>query len=257
MTARCFALIPAAGTGSRLGAAIPKQYLLVAGTPMIVRTLAAFAAVPRITGIVVVVAPDDERFERLALDADCAERVQLVRAGGATRDESVTNALVALGDVVEDDDWILVHDAARCGIAPDVVAGLIERLADDPVGGLLAMPMDDTVKRQRDGGLRDDRRPPSVASTVDRRGLWRAQTPQMFRYRLLLDALLAARRGGLAVTDESSAMEAAGHRPVLVPGSARNFKVTSADDLALMEALLQASSTAPAVADLSGEPSPR
>ncbi len=234
MTARCFALIPAAGVGTRTGAAIPKQYLPVAGEPMIVHTLRAFAAVGGIAGIAVVVAPDDDRFAALALEGSLVERIRVMRAGGATRDASVANGLAALQAVIRDDDWVLVHDAARCGITADVIERLIARVGDDAVGGLLAIPLDDTVKRQAAATDRS-----YVAETVDRRGLWRAQTPQMFRYGVLRDALASARTRGFLVTDEASAIEAAGLRVLLVPGAPGNFKVTTADDLAMMDVLLR------------------
>jgi 2-C-methyl-D-erythritol 4-phosphate cytidylyltransferase len=234
VTARCFALIPAAGVGTRTGAAIPKQYLPVAGEPMIVHTLRAFAAVGGIAGIAVVVAPDDDRFAALALEGSLVERIRVMRAGGATRDASVANGLAALQAVIRDDDWVLVHDAARCGITADVIERLIARVGDDAVGGLLAIPLDDTVKRQAAATDRS-----YVAETVDRRGLWRAQTPQMFRYGVLRDALASARTRGFLVTDEASAIEAAGLRVLLVPGAPGNFKVTTADDLAMMDVLLR------------------
>ncbi len=235
MTARCHALIPAAGIGARAGGAIPKQYRAVGGVPMLVHVLGAFAAVATIERIVVVVAPDDERFAALPIDAAIAARLLVVRAGGATRDASVANGLAAVADAVADDDWVLVHDAARCGITAADIERLIATLADDEVGGLLAVRLDDTVKRE----VADvDASRPTVAATVDRSGLWRAQTPQMFRYRILRDALAAAREAGFTVTDEASAIEAAGRPARLVPGTATNFKVTTADDLAMMDLLV-------------------
>lgn len=232
---------------------MPKQYLPVAGRPMIVHTLIAFAAVPAIERIVVVVAPDDRWFEHLSLPLDVDARVDVVRVGGATRDASVAQGLAAMRTSTEPDDWILVHDAARCGITAPAIASLIDRLRHDPVGGLLALPMDDTVKRQRPD---DAESAPTVEATVDRRTLWRAQTPQMFRYRLLADAIDAARTSGAVTTDESSAMEAAGHRVALVSGSARNFKVTSADDLAMMASLLAPASSAREDCAMDPNPSP-
>ena len=237
MTARCFALIPAAGIGTRIGGALPKQYRSVAGRPMIGHVLAAFAAVPRIERIAVVVAADDRWFDASSMPGEVASRIDVVRTGGATRAASVAAGLAAMRGAVRDDDWVLVHDAARCGITAPLIDALIDALADPPIGqatgGLLALPVDDTIKR---GVAVDDRI--AVACTVDRDALWRAQTPQMFRYRLLRDALAAAAERGLVVTDEAGAMEAAGHAPSLVRGSSRNFKVTTADDLAMMEALL-------------------
>ncbi len=249
MPSRRIALIPAAGTGSRAGGVVPKQYVEVAGKPMIVRTIEAFAAVATIERIVVVIAHDDAHFERLAFDEATARSLRAVRRGGATRDASVLNGLDALrdaaddtvDDVIGDADWILVHDAARCGITPAMIATLIEALRDDDVGGLLALPVADTIKRAGNGASAEA----SVVETVDRSSLWQAQTPQMFRYRKLRDALAAAQSRGLAITDESSALEAAGHRPRLILGSARNFKVTTADDLAMMDALLRTDQSQP------------
>ena len=236
MTARCFALIPAAGVGTRAGSDIPKQYLPVAGMPMIAHAVAAFMALPSIEKVVVVIAPADASFDVLMPSADRSDRLVVVRDGGDTRDASVANGLEALRDVADDADWVLVHDAARCGITSKLIAQLIEQVGDDPVGGLLAVPLDDTVKRAatNSGDARH-----AVAETVDRRDLWRAQTPQMFRYRLLRDALASARAGGHAITDESSAIEAVGQRALLVPGSPLNFKVTTAGDLAMMDLLMR------------------
>jgi 2-C-methyl-D-erythritol 4-phosphate cytidylyltransferase len=236
VTARCFALIPAAGIGSRTGTAIPKQYLPVAGEPMIVHVLAAFAALAVVERIFVVVAPEDRGFDALALAPALRRRISVLRVGGASRDASVANGLDAMGDRVGDDDWVLVHDGARCGITPALIALLIERVRHADTGGLLAVPLDDTVKRETiepvDGH-------PAVAATVDRRGLWRAQTPQMFRRGILADALATAREHAITITDEASAIEGSGHAVLLVPGSPRNFKVTTADDLAMMDLLLR------------------
>jgi 2-C-methyl-D-erythritol 4-phosphate cytidylyltransferase len=228
---RCFALIPAAGTGTRIGQPLPKQYLPVAGRPLIAHTLAAFVAAPSIGTIVVVVAPGDAWIGEVVTDAD--PRFRVIRDGGATRADSVANGLAALD--ADDDDWVLVHDAARCGVAATDIERMVAALYDDPVGGLLAVTLDDTVKRAR-----PDATTPTVEVTVDRGRLWRAQTPQMFRYRLLRDALATASANGVAVTDEASAVEAAGHAVRLVAGAAGNFKVTTPDDLAMMDLLLRA-----------------
>ena len=237
---RCFALIPAAGIGARTGRTLPKQYLPIAGKPMIVHAIEAFAAVAAIERIAIVVAPDDRHLTDLPLD----RRVDVLRVGGASRDRSVANGLAALRSTVDDDDWVLIHDAARCGITAAAIESLIAAVGEaaseaaNAVGGLLALPLDDTVKRAATGST-------MVETTVDRRDLWRAQTPQMFRYRVLCDALAHAHASGLAVTDESSAVEAAGHRPLLVAGSPRNFKVTTAADLAMMDLLLRSPPTQP------------
>ena len=222
---RCHALLPCAGTGSRAGTLGPKQYQPVAGLPMVLHTLAAFNATPRIAQTVLVVAPED-RF----LSVDYPELL-LARCGGATRAHSVFNGLDALrAGGAADDDWVLVHDAARCLITPQQIAALIEACQDDPVGGLLALKLPDTLKAGREG---------RVAATVDRSDKWLAQTPQMFRLGALRAALEAQADSGFSgVTDEASAMEMAGHRPRLVPGSAQNFKVTYPEDFALAEAIL-------------------
>lgn len=236
MSARCFALIPAAGVGARMAVAMPKQYLPVAGTPMIVRTLDVLAAVREIDRIVVVVSPEDRRFASLRLKPEVADRVEVHNRGGGSRHETVANGLAAMADYADRDDWVLVHDAARCGIWPALVIALIEVLKDDPVGGLLALPVADTLKRAE--VTRADAAGGRVEATLDRDGVWLAQTPQMFRYGMLADALAAADARGFRVTDEASAIEAAGHSPRLVLGSSRNFKVTTSDDLAMMRAML-------------------
>lgn len=222
---RCHALVPCAGTGSRAGTAGPKQYQILAGLPMVLHTLAAFNEAPRIAQTLLVVAPED-RF----LTVDYPE-LQLAQCGGATRAHSVFNGLQALSARgASDDDWVLVHDAARCLVTPAQIEALIEACRSDPVGGLLALKLPDTLKTERDG---------RVADTVDRSDKWLAQTPQMFRLGLLRDALAAQADSGFAgVTDEASAMEMAGHKPLLVSGSAQNFKVTYPEDFALAEAIL-------------------
>jgi 2-C-methyl-D-erythritol 4-phosphate cytidylyltransferase len=224
--ARCHALLPCAGTGSRAGTAGPKQYQTVAGLPMVLHTLAAFNAVPRVTQTLLVTAPED-RF----LSVDYPELL-LVQCGGATRAHSVFNGLDALKvRGASDDDWVLVHDAARCLITPAQIEALIDACQDDSVGGLLALKLPDTLKAESGG---------RVAATVDRSDKWLAQTPQMFRLGALGAALSAQADSGFAgVTDEASAMEMAGHRPLLVPGSAQNFKVTYPEDFALAEAILK------------------
>ena len=213
---------------SRAGAAGPKQYQLLAGQPMVMHTLAAFAAVPRIARTLVVVAPDDAFFATQAVhDA----HVLIASCGGSTRATSVLNGLKCLLDHGADrSDWVLVHDAARCLIRPDQIDQLIDACWQDEVGGLLALPLPDTLKRESEG---------RVADTLARADKWLAQTPQMFRVGALRDALV---RVGDRVTDESSAMEAMGLSPKLVPGSAQNFKVTYPQDFSLAEAVLQARS---------------
>jgi 2-C-methyl-D-erythritol 4-phosphate cytidylyltransferase len=224
---RYHALLPCAGSGSRAGTPGPKQYEPLLGMPLVMHTLAALKAVDRIDRCVVVVSPGD-RF--LSVDDP---QLLLAPCGGATRAHSVYNGLQALRDGGADgDDWVLVHDAARCLVTPEQVNALIDACRDDPVGGLLALKLPDTLKSESEG---------RVAATVDRADKWLAQTPQMFRIAALQSAL-AARAGSdfSGVTDEASAMELAGQRPLLVPGSAQNFKVTYPEDFALAEAILKA-----------------
>ena len=224
-SARLWALIPCAGTGSRAGAQGPKQYQHVAGQPMVLHTLAAFCAVPRLNGVLVVVSPGDTFFE-----APRAKPLAFAVAscGGATRAASVSNGLGALQQQgAAPTDWVLVHDAARCLITPAQIDALIDACVGDAVGGLLALKLPDTLKREVNG---------RVAQTVDRADKWLAQTPQMFRLAELQHALVQA---GAAVTDEASAMEHMGLAPLLVEGSAQNFKVTYAQDFALAQAVLQ------------------
>lgn len=226
---RHFALIPCAGSGSRAlapGAATPKQYMPIAGRPMVLHTLSAFAAVPRLAQLLVVVAPGDDFLTRAG--ARC-----LVRdCGGASRADSVRNGLQALRALgAQEHDWVLVHDAARCLVQPAQIEALIDACAEDAVGGLLAHRLPDTLK-QEDGAGR-------VAGTLARNDKWLAQTPQMFRIGLLARALEAALAADpAAVTDEASAVEALGLAPRLVPGGALNFKITYPEDFALAEQVL-------------------
>ena len=222
---RCWALVPCAGTGSRSGAAGPKQYQVLAGKPMVMHTLDAFTEVPRIDQTLVVVSPDDTFFQTPeALNASFL----MAACGGSTRAASVFNGLNALlAEGAVGHDWVLVHDAARCLITPAQINQLLDACLTDEVGGLLALPLPDTLKVAQAG---------RVAATLSRADKWLAQTPQMFRIGSLLEALELA---GDAVTDESSAIEAMGLSPKLVPGSAQNFKVTYPEDFFLAQALLQ------------------
>ena len=226
---RCFVLVPCAGAGSRAGTAQPKQYQPVAGQPMVMHTLAALAAVRRVAGGLVVLSPDDDFAwpERPAWPA----RFERLSCGGSTRAQSVFNGLKALqARGVRPIDWVLVHDAARCLIIPALVDSLIDACLPDACGGLLALPLPDTLKTE--SGRR-------VQATVPREDKWLAQTPQMFRLDDLHCALAATAANGFSgVTDEASAMEMAGHHPLLVAGSAHNFKVTYPQDFALAQAVL-------------------
>ncbi|MDZ4186565.1 MAG: 2-C-methyl-D-erythritol 4-phosphate cytidylyltransferase [Hydrogenophaga sp.] len=230
---RCHALLPCAGTGSRAGTATPKQYQPLDGQPLVLHTLAAFAAVERIASCWVVVAPGDDY---LSQDGRLAEmRVHLAPCGGNSRAQSVFNGLqTLLAQGVAPTDWVLVHDAARCLVTSAQVNALMDACWHDPVGGLLALQLPDTLKAETHG---------RVSATVDRSDKWLAQTPQMFRVGALYAALKATQAQDFAgVTDEASAMEISGLRPRLVRGSAQNFKVTYPEDFALAEAILKSRS---------------
>lgn len=225
---RYFALIPAAGVGARMGVDVPKQYLPVAGKPMLRHALDTFAAAPTIAHTFVVVSAADGYIKDvMAAAPHLAGKVTVIYKGGATRHESVRNGLQAIGAQAWDEDWVLVHDAARPGLTAGLIEQLVAALREDAVGGLLALPVVDTLKRAGDGQR--------VQATVSRDALWAAQTPQMFRYALLRRALEQSDR----VTDEAGAIEALGFRPKLVEGSPRNFKVTLPQDVALAELYLK------------------
>ncbi|WP_295999890.1 2-C-methyl-D-erythritol 4-phosphate cytidylyltransferase [Rugamonas sp.] len=221
-------MIPAAGVGARMAAGGPKQYLPLAGQPMLRHTLNAFLGSALIAHTYVVVSADDPYIDALLPPSG----VTVLRCGGATRMDSVRNALRALRDQVGDDDWVLVHDAARPGLTPALIAKLIAGVGTAAAGGLLALPVVDTVKRAAPG---------AAVGTVPRDGLWLAQTPQMFSYRLLTRALAAATDATL-VTDDASAVEALGLSPVLVEGHPRNLKVTLPADVRIAEMYLADSS---------------
>ena len=223
---RIFAIVPAAGQGTRMGDALPKQYLPLAGRPMMFHAIEALAAVERIDHVIVVLSPLDRHWGAHDWSA-FPEKIEAMFAGGATRAGSVANALAHLEGRAAAQDWVLVHDAARPCIAPRLVEQFLDEVGDDPVGGLLALPLADTLKRVEEEALR-------VAETIPRAGLWRAQTPQMFRYGLLRKAL--ARK--LNATDESQAVEALGQMPRIVQGENANLKVTFAEDLPIAEMIL-------------------
>lgn len=228
-----FALIPAAGGGARMGAELPKQYLELAGRPLLAHAIGRLCAEPRIAQVFVVLAPGDCHFARFDWRR-FAPRLEPLYCGGETRAASVFNGLLAAHDAIAAADWVLVHDAARPCLDPAELGRLLEELGDDATGGLLAIPVADTLKRANRDGL--------VLRTESRDHLWQAQTPQMFRYRLLVEALRAA--GPAVITDEASAIENLGLKPKLVMGGARNLKVTYPEDLALAELILKSMETA-------------
>lgn len=219
---RLWAVIPAAGTGSRMGADAPKQYLRIADKTLLEYAAEAILAVTGLGGLVIALHPRDEDFAGLAIARN--DKVHTVE-GGAERAQSVLAGLEYLADHAAARDWVLVHDAARPCLQPQAVERLRQAVAGHPVGGILARPVTDTVKQADTQG--------EIARTVPRQGLWLAQTPQMFRYSALRDALLSARDGAANVTDEAMAMELQGHCPLLVEGDPGNLKVTYPQDLAL------------------------
>ncbi|WP_137974344.1 2-C-methyl-D-erythritol 4-phosphate cytidylyltransferase [Pseudomonas sp. F(2018)] len=214
-------VIPAAGIGSRMRADRPKQYLQLAGRTILEHSLNCFLDHPRLKGLVLSLAADDPFWPTLA----CANDPRICRAAGGTeRADSVLAGLLQLLELgAEADDWVLVHDAARPNLARSDLDGLLGELANDPVGGLLAVPARDTLKRAGADGR--------VAETVDRSLIWQAYTPQMFRFAALHRALADALVAGVAITDEASALEWAGQAPKLVEGRADNLKITRPEDL--------------------------
>lgn len=229
-TPRAWAVVPAAGRGLRMGTASPKQYLDLAGRPVLAWTLRTLLGDARILGLVLVVGPGDRRAHALA---ESIQPVIKLVVGGAERQDSVRAGLAALADQAAPEDWILVHDAARPCLHRDDLDRLFARAAaPNFTGGVLAAPVADTLKRADAHGR--------VTETVSRAGLWRALTPQMFRFRALSQALAAAAQAGITVTDEAQAMERMGHPVAVIPGRADNLKITHPEDLALAHAILVA-----------------
>jgi 2-C-methyl-D-erythritol 4-phosphate cytidylyltransferase len=224
--ARFHIIIPAAGAGNRMATAIPKQYLPLCGKPIVSHCIQTFFSCPRIATINLALSAEDFFWRSLTLDSN--SRLNLHYTGGDTRAQTVLNTLEAMRPNVAEDDWILVHDAARPGLTTVLLNQLLDTLEHDDVGGLLALPLADTLKQSN-----AEQR---VEKTIPRDGLWQAQTPQMFRFNLLQKAL--ASFDGVP-TDEAQAVEALGLQPKLVIGSLRNMKITYPQDMALMEVLMQ------------------
>jgi 2-C-methyl-D-erythritol 4-phosphate cytidylyltransferase len=227
--ARRWAVVVAAGRGERFRGSTPKQYASLLGRPALSWSLATLLSSPRVDGVVVALARGDRRWKRLVESRDSRVRACV---GGDRREASVANALAALEPQASDGDWVIVHDAARPCLRREDLDALIAATRSDPVGGLLAVPVPDTLKVD-DGGGRSVR-------TAERAGLWRALTPQMFRFGLLRRALALCIERERGVTDEASAVEALGLRPLLVPGRADNIKLTTPADRVLAEAILRA-----------------
>jgi 2-C-methyl-D-erythritol 4-phosphate cytidylyltransferase len=225
---RLYAVVPAAGGGVRFGGGRPKQYADLAGRPLVAWTLDRLTAALPLAGVLVAIAPDDELYRSLI---GTRSGVETLRCGGATRAATVAGALAILASRCADDDWVLVHDAARPCVPASALQRLVGEVGEDATGGLLAVPLADTLKRE-DAGT-----PSRVLRTESRAGLWQAQTPQMFRLGVLAEAVA---RSGKGASDEAAAIEATGLSPKLVACSAENFKVTFAADFATAAALLQA-----------------
>ncbi|MGX2039683.1 2-C-methyl-D-erythritol 4-phosphate cytidylyltransferase [Methylocaldum sp. MU1018] len=218
---RFWAVIPAAGVGKRMGADVPKQYLQVSGKPVLQHTLERLLAVDVFAGVVVALGSEDAYWP----DLPCSRHPKIRTApGGKERADSVLSALLSLEGTAEPDDWVLVHDAARLCITHGDIRKLIDRLGNDPVGGILALPITDTLKGAETG---------EIVETIDRSRIWRALTPQMFRYGKLKHALIDAAERKLIVTDEASALELQGLRPKIVEGRPDNIKITRPEDLPL------------------------
>lgn len=231
MMSKFFALIPAAGSGSRMENKLPKQYLSLAGRPMIYHAVRTLCLSSEIASVFVVL--DSEDSEWLKYDwSEFSSKLIVFNCGGETRAMSILNGLKTASEAsfIGDDDWVLVHDAARPCLSEELLKKLLNELADDAVGGLLAVPLSDTLKRS---GAND-----RVKKTESRKDLWQAQTPQMFRYKLLMNAL--CKPDSITMTDDASAVEALGLYPKLVLGDVRNIKITYPQDLTLAELILQA-----------------
>ena len=226
-TSQVHVLIPAAGRGKRYGGAMLKQYLPVCGKPVLAHSIKVFQFHPMVSSITVVLAEDDQWFESAV--GLLAANVNTV-TGGETRAQSVRNGLRFIADNYSNTDWVIVHDAARPCLSASRLEKFLEQGLESVHGAILAVPVGDTLKRAGDSQ--------EIVATVDRSGLWAAQTPQLFRVGVLADAIDVAQEAGCKLTDEASAMEFVGIKPLLVMGSSANIKITHSSDLAIAEALL-------------------
>lgn len=221
-------VIPAAGIGARMNAHVPKQYLKIGGRTILECTLARVLALPNLAGVVVALSAEDDCWHKLNLSQHSLVHSVI---GGASRAESVLNGLSYLKGKANADDWILVHDAARPCVTLGSINDLIEQLSQSDVGGILSVPVSDTLKKVAQSD--------KIQTTINRENLWQAQTPQMFRYQLLRDCLEKALSTNANITDESSAVELYGYSPTVVEGRSDNIKVTRPDDLLLAEFIMQ------------------
>ena len=227
-----WAVVPAAGVGKRMGGDRPKQYLPIAGKTVLEHSLDRLLDCSEINGVVVAISAGDEYWKDLNYQH---EKPVLLASGGKERSDSVLNALHELSQTADDNDWVLVHDAARPCVRQEDIQKLIQSCKDHPVGGILAVPVKDTIKKSNDTAETQltESCLPEIRETVDRSKLWHAQTPQMFHLGSLRDALSKALGAGVEVTDEASAVEWAGHKPLLVEGHADNIKITRQEDVNL------------------------
>lgn len=232
---KVWAVMPSAGSGQRMAQSIPKQYLELQGRPIIELTLATLLSEKRIQQVTVCIAENDEFWAKL----DCAvNRKVTTTVGGATRAQSVLNGLLALSKKAKNNDWVLVHDAARPCLSTHLLSSMIDQLFDDKVGGILALPSNDTVKLACDTSDESNQADLRIEKTLNRNQVWYAQTPQMFRYGVLKDALAKAIDSGADVTDEASAVEMSGQKPRLIRGESRNIKITRNEDLEMADLLM-------------------
>nr|WP_315129771.1 2-C-methyl-D-erythritol 4-phosphate cytidylyltransferase [uncultured Polynucleobacter sp.] len=235
---QCHALLPTAGTGSRLGGALPKQFQELAGKPMLAYALKAFVQTPEIASIWVGVSPGFIENPILSTLSANSGSIRFLPSGGPTRQETVRNTLAAMLKAgIPENDWVLVHDAARPGISPELIQKLIHAVTKAGKGGLLAMPLADTLK-MADANSAIAGNPNRAMKTISRDHLWQAQTPQMFGLKRLHDAIEEGIRLEADITDEASAMELSGFSPLLIEGATRNFKVTHPADWELMQTIL-------------------
>ena len=226
---KCWAVIPAAGIGERVGSSIPKQYLQIVGKTILQHAINPFVGHGRIAGITVALHPEDTHFATLGIGAAASDKVHTV-IGGVTRTHSVLKALESIEAQLVKDDFVLVHDAARPCLTNNDLDLLIDTCFAHEVGGIIGSRVADTLKHVEKN---------NIVSTLDRENIWRAYTPQMFRFGLLQSAIQKAFKDNVCITDEASALEYIGYQPCMVEGDARNIKVTTVEDISLAEIFLQ------------------